>query len=66
MSIEMDDSEHTADQPAKWWELLDDSASFLRFHYDEIMQHGSDELKHAAEIILGGHPPAIYKKEDAS
>jgi hypothetical protein len=66
MPIEMDDSEHTADQPAKWWELLDDSAAYVRFHYSEIMEHGSDELKHAAEIILGGHAPAIYKKEDVS
>lgn len=61
--IEMDDSEHTADQPAKWWELLDGASTFLRFHYDEIMRDGSDELKQAAEIVLGGHPPAAYKKE---
>lgn len=64
--IEMDETEHTADQPARWWELLDDSASFLRFHYDEIMQSGSDELKHAAEIILGGHAPAVYNKKGES
>ncbi|OCT12648.1 hypothetical protein A8709_33090 [Paenibacillus pectinilyticus] len=61
--FEMDDSEHTAEQPAKWWELLDSTSSFLRFHYDEIMEHGSDELKQAVEIVLGGHPPAAYKKE---
>ena len=64
--IEFDESEDTAEQPAKWWELLDNTEVFVRFHYDEIMEHGSDELKNAAQIVLGGQPPAIYKKEDAS
>jgi hypothetical protein len=60
--IEMDETEN-GDKTAKWWELLDDSASFIRFHYDEIMEQGSDELRNAANIILGGHPTAVHKKE---
>ena len=67
MRFEMDESEHTAKQPVKWWELLDDTHAFVRFHYDEIMQEGSDELKRAAEIILGGYRPrGIPIKESES
>jgi hypothetical protein len=55
--FEMDESEHTAKEPAKWWELLDDASAYVRFHYEEIQQHGSDELKRAVEIVLGGHRP---------
>jgi hypothetical protein len=61
--IEMDESEETADNPAKWWELLDNTETFIRFHYADIMEHGSDELKNAAQIVLGENPPARYKKE---
>lgn len=64
--FEMDESEGTEEQPAKWWELLDNTETFIRFHYSEIMEHGSDELKNAAQIVLGGNPPSIYKKEDVS
>lgn len=61
--IELDESEETVDNPAKWWELLDNTETFIRFHYAEIMEHGSDELKNAVQIVLGGEPPGIYKKE---
>lgn len=64
--IEMDDSEHSSDKPTEWWRLLDDSQSFIRFHYEDIMMHGSDELKRAVEIVLGGHPPAAYNKKGES
>lgn len=66
MRIEMDESEHTSDNPVKWWELLDNTETFVRFHYSEILDHGSDELKNAAQIMLSGSPPSIYKKESAS
>ena len=49
----------------EWYELLDDTAAFLRFHYEEIQEHGSDELKKAAEIVLNGHPPEIHHKKEA-
>lgn len=64
--IEMDESEETDENSAKWWELLDNTKTFIRFHYEDIMQHGSDELKNAVNIVLGGSPPAVYNKEDAS
>lgn len=48
----------------EWWELLDDTAAFVRFHYDEIMEHGSEELKNAANIVLGGNLPSVYTKEE--
>lgn len=63
--FEMDESEHTAKDPPKWWELLDDSHAFINFHYEDIQQHGSDELKRAAEIVLGGHRPGRPKEESA-
>jgi hypothetical protein len=61
--IEFDESEHTSDQPAKWWELLDDSAAYVRFHYEDIQQHGSDELKRAVEIVLSSDPPGGKHKK---
>ncbi|MDR6555422.1 hypothetical protein [Paenibacillus qinlingensis] len=61
--IEMDESEGNLDKPVKWWELLDNTETFIRFHYSDIMEHGSDELKNAVEIILGGHKPGVYTKE---
>ncbi|UKS25015.1 hypothetical protein LOZ80_25905 [Paenibacillus sp. HWE-109] len=64
--IEMDESEHTADQPTKWWELLDNTKGFVKFHYNDIMQHGSDELKNAVNIVLGGQPPSKYKKGESA
>lgn len=66
MRFEMDESEGTLDKPAKWWDALEDTSAFVRFHYDEIMEHGSDELKNAAEIILNGQPPAAYTKEESA
>lgn len=64
--IKMDEPEHTGDKPVKWWDLLDETSSFLRFHYTEITEHGSDELKRAAEIVLGGHPPGRIKKGESA
>ena len=61
--FEMEESEGTEEQPVKWWELLENTEGFVRFHYDEIMQHGSDELKNAVNIVLGSNPPSIYNKE---
>ena len=62
----MDESEETGTKQAKWWELLENTETFVRFHYDEIMQYGSDELKNAVNIVLGGQPPALYKKEESA
>jgi hypothetical protein len=45
---------------------LEDTSAFIRFHYDEIMEHGSDELKRAAEIVLGGYKPGGIKIEGES
>lgn len=66
MRFEMDESEESADQPVKWWELLENTETFVRFHYEEIQQHGSDELKRAVEIVLGGHKPGIPIKGESA
>lgn len=50
------------EKPLEWWELLDDTAAYIRFNYEEIMKYGSEELKNAANIVLGGHLPAIHTK----
>lgn len=42
-----------------------DVSGKLLYDYDEIMQHGSDELKDVVRIVTGGSPPAIYKEETA-
>lgn len=64
--ITMDESEQDAKDPPKWWELLDDASAFLKFNYDEIQQNGSEELKHAVEIVLGGHRPGRKIKGESA
>lgn len=64
--IEMDESEHTAAEPVKWWELMEGVETFIRFNYDDILQLGSDELKRAVEIVLGGHVPGKSMKEESA
>lgn len=64
--FEMDESEGTEEHPVKWFELLDNTEVFVRFHYADIMQHGSDELKNAVNIILNGHLPSVHTKEETA
>lgn len=66
MRFEMDESEESGEQSVEWWQLLDDAAGFVRYCYSDIMQNGSDELKNAVSIIIGGQPPAIYKKGESA
>ncbi|OAS19239.1 hypothetical protein [Paenibacillus oryzisoli] len=61
--FEMDEGEGNSDNPVKWWECLDNTAAWVRFNYAEIMANGSDELKNAASIVLGGYAPGAIKKE---
>lgn len=55
--FDLDESEHTAKEPPRWWELLENTHGFIQFNYDEIMATGSEELKRAAAIVLGGYAP---------
>lgn len=43
-----------------------DISGKLLYEYDDIMEHGSDELKDLVRIITGGTPPAIYKKGESA
>lgn len=54
-TIEDDEPNEPPDTP--WWELLDETAQAVAYNYDEIQRTGSDELKEAVAIILGGYAP---------
>ena len=43
-----------------------DIAGKLLYDYDEIMEHGSEELKDVVRNITDGSPPGIYKKEESA
>lgn len=55
--FEMDEEEHTADEPADVSNLLEETAGELLYRYEDIQRRGSPELKRAAEIVLGAYAP---------
>lgn len=64
MKFEMDESEHTAEPGQR--DPYGDTVDFVRYNYADIMQRGSDELKNAVNIVLGGRPPGVYRKGETA
>jgi hypothetical protein len=62
--FEMDESEYSDDPQRK--DPFNDTVKFVSYNYADIMQRGSDELKNVVNIILGGEPPAVYKKGESA